>query len=230
MFFAPCFSPETRVVIWGPPDADEGLQDRLGRYISAPLAPMEIGDLPAQISFRECPPVWEIGEAVVRSAPVTHRGRTLGFRIQDGDQSLCYIPDHEPALGMPLAGLEPEWISGFALARDATLLIHDCQYSDEEYPAHVGWGHSALSDALTFAARTGAQRVLLFHHDPLHDDDTLDAFGARARERWRALGGRADGVRLPARATSCSSAAAWPAPRAGGSAPGRRRAGAPTTA
>jgi hypothetical protein len=127
---------------------------------------------------------------------VTHRGPTLGFRISDGERSLCYIPDHEPALGMPLGDLDPEWISGFALAHRASLLIHDCQYSDEEYPHHIGWGHSAMSDALTFAARTEVERVLLFHHDPMHDDGTLDAFRTRARERWRALGGRADGVSL----------------------------------
>jgi phosphoribosyl 1,2-cyclic phosphodiesterase len=196
MFFAPCFWPGARITVWGPPDPDDPLQDRLGRYISAPLAPMEIGDLPADISFRPCPPEWTIGGTIVHSAAVTHRGQTLGFRVEDGDQSLCYIPDHEPALGSGLADLDPEWISGYELARRASLLIHDCQYSDDEYPAHIGWGHSAMSDALTFAARAEAGRVLLFHHDPLHDDDTLDALGARARHRWRALGGRPGALSL----------------------------------
>ena len=196
MFFAPCFYPDTRIFIWGPPDPEESLQDRLARYISAPLAPMEIGDLPGEITFLDSPREWAIGGAVVRSAPVTHRGQTLGFRITDGDESLCYIPDHEPALGMGLADLEPEWISGFALAHRASLLIHDCQYADEEYPDHIGWGHSALSDALTFAARTEAQRVLLFHHDPLHDDDTLDTLAARARDRWSSAGGDRGAVSL----------------------------------
>jgi phosphoribosyl 1,2-cyclic phosphodiesterase len=195
MFFSPCFAARTRIVIWGPPDP-EPLQDRVGRYISAPLAPMEIGELGCDISFQDCPREWEIGGALVQSAPVVHRGPTLGFRIADGGDSLCYIPDHEPALGMPLAGLDREWISGYELARDASLLIHDCQYTDEEYPEHIGWGHSAMTDALTFAARAEAQRVMLFHHDPLHGDDALDAFGTRARSAWRALGGQADTVSL----------------------------------
>jgi len=52
---------------------------------------------------------------------------------------VTYISDHEPGLGTPLDSLEPEWISGFDLARDTDLLIHDCQYTDEEYPDHVGW-------------------------------------------------------------------------------------------
>ena len=117
----------------------------------------------------------------------TTAGPTLGFRITEGDTTLCYIPDHEPALGTRRSpSVEPEWISGFDLARDADLLIHDCQYTDEEYPEHVGWGHSAMGDSLTFASRVGARRVLLFHHDPLHTDDFLDRLHASAR---RALGG-----------------------------------------
>jgi hypothetical protein len=102
--------------------------------------------------------------------------------------TLCYIPDHEPALGASLAELEPEWISGFDLAKNADLLIHDCQYADDEYPAHVGWGHSAMEDTLTFARRVKAKRLLLFHHDPLHTDDFLDNLHGTARRRWEEMG------------------------------------------
>ena len=117
---------------------------------------------------------------------VTHRGPTLGYRLTDGETTLAYIPDHEPALGASLAALEPEWISGFDLARGADLLIHDCQYGDDEYPAHVGWGHSGLSDTLTFARRVGTAAPAL-HHDPLHSDEFLDDFCATAKG-WQNLG------------------------------------------
>jgi phosphoribosyl 1,2-cyclic phosphodiesterase len=141
------------------------------------------------VSFLDTPATeWEIGPAKIRAEAVTHRGPTLGYRITDGDTTLAYIPDHEPALGAPLEGLEPEWISGFDLARDVDLLIHDCQYADDEYPAHIGWGHSGLSDTLTFAARVGAKRPLLFHHDPLHSDEFLDDLRATARAQWQARG------------------------------------------
>ena len=83
-----------------------------------------------------------MGSATVRAASVTHRGPTLGYRITEGGTSLCYIPDHEPALGTDLEGAEAEWISGFDLAKGSTLLLHDCQYSDSGIPAHLGWGHS----------------------------------------------------------------------------------------
>jgi ribonuclease BN (tRNA processing enzyme) len=158
-----------------------------------------VRELPCDVSFKHCPETeWEIGSATIRAASVAHRGPTLGYRIEDAGSSLAYIPDHEPALGADLDALEEDWISGFELARDASLLIHDGQYTDAEYPDHVGWGHSATSHALSFARRTGAERTVLFHHDPLHSDDQLDALGAEAREKWVELGGDAGAVDLAA--------------------------------
>jgi ribonuclease BN (tRNA processing enzyme) len=197
MFFAPAFRPTSEIVIWGPEAADAPLQDRIARYISAPLSPIEVRELPCDVSFRDAPHTeWEIGSARVRAASVTHRGPTLGYRLTEGDTTLCYIPDHEPALGADLQRDGEEWISGFDLARDADLLIHDCQYTEDEYPEHVGWGHSSLEQTLTFARRTGARRLLLFHHDPLHSDDFLDRLHGVACERWAELGGDRGGLEL----------------------------------
>ena len=197
MFFAPCFQPQAQIVIWGPAAPEASLEERIGRYISAPLSPVEVRELPCELSFADAPATeWEIGSARIRSESVTHRGPTLGYRITEGDQSLCYIPDHEPALGMPLQRLSTEWISGFELACRASLLIHDCQYTDREYGDHMGWGHSRLSDALAFAQRTKAEEVLLFHHDPLHDDEALDALREEALSRWSQLGGDASRLGL----------------------------------
>ena len=104
LFFAPFFKPDTEIVIWGPPAPGRSLRERIGRYLSAPLSPIEIRSLPAKVSFRKCPAEeWEIGSARIQATPVRHRGPTLGFRITEGDSSLCYLPDHEPALGLPLA-------------------------------------------------------------------------------------------------------------------------------
>jgi len=158
LFFAPFFRSEAEIVIWGPPAPGRSLRDRIGRYLSAPLSPVEIRSLPAKVSFRECPAEeWDIGPARVQAASVRHRGPTLGFRITEADASLCYLPDHEPALGVPLSDVEPSWISGFALAERCSLLLHDSQYTDEEYSERVGWGHSRMSDALLFARRSEAE-------------------------------------------------------------------------
>jgi phosphoribosyl 1,2-cyclic phosphodiesterase len=197
VFFAPAFKPTAEIVVWGPEAPDASLEDRIARYVSAPLSAIEVRELPCDVSFREAPASeWEIGGARVRAASVTHRGPTLGYRVTAGGTSLCYIPDHEPALGAELATEEPDWISGFELARGADLLVHDCQYTDDEYSGHVGWGHSRVSDALAFAARTEAARVLLFHHDPLHSDDFLDAFYGAALDRWAEAGGRPDRLEM----------------------------------
>jgi phosphoribosyl 1,2-cyclic phosphodiesterase len=195
-FFAPLFRSQAEIVIWGPATPEASLRDRIARYISAPLSPVEVRELPCDLSFRACPERWEIGPATITAASVAHRGPTLGYRIEEGGSTLAYIPDHEPALGADLDSLDPEWISGLGLAAGADLLLHDGQYSDEEYDDHLGWGHSALSHSLAFARRAGARRTVLFHHDPLHTDDWLDAHAARAAAAWEARGGEPGAIEL----------------------------------
>jgi ribonuclease BN (tRNA processing enzyme) len=76
-----------------------------------------------------------------------------------------------------------DWISGHEVAHDADLLFHDAQYGDEEYPRHVGWGHSAIDHVLEFADKLGVDHLVLFHHDPYHTDEELDAMLAAALAR-----------------------------------------------
>lgn len=198
LFFAPFFDPAASVTVWGPPDRDGGnLRRRLARYLSAPLSPIEIRDLPAQVAFEDVPAgEWRLGSARVRADLVCHRGTTLGYRVEEGDRVLAYIPDHEPALGQDLDRSRGDWISGHGLAQGASVLLHDAQYTLPEYEGTRGWGHSALPDAVAFARRAEAERVLLFHHDPAHDDGALDAIAAEARELWQAGGGAAGAVEL----------------------------------
>ena len=185
LFFTPLFQPDAEVTIWGPAEGNTPLRDRISRYLSAPLTPVEVRELPCHLDFRDCPvSEWSIGPASFRAEAVTHRGPTLGFRIEDAGSSLCYLPDHEPALVGPIHSLEDEWLSGFALASGVDVLLHDAQYSDGEYPSHFGWGHSSISHVLDFAERCDAKRTVLFHHDPFHSDDQLEDLLAGARARW----------------------------------------------
>jgi phosphoribosyl 1,2-cyclic phosphodiesterase len=199
LFFAPLFQPGVKVTLWGPAAPGASLERRIARYLSAPLAPVEIRELPCELDFRNCPTTrWQIGPAEITAEGVTHRGPTLGFRVEDNGSSLCYLPDHEPAIIGDIDRLETEWVSGSSLARDADLLIHDCQYTDAEYPAHVGWGHSSLTHVLQFAHRVAARQTLLFHHDPSHTDDELDAMLDAARTWWTAAGGNESAVSMAA--------------------------------
>lgn len=173
-FFAPLYVPGLEVHIWGPSSTRLGLRTRLGRYMSPPLFPVRLRDLPCNLSIHELPgePA-SIGPFTVQSSLVCHPGPTVGFRITAGTASLAYLPDHEPALGLSGALGPSQWTSGYALAADADLLIHDAQYTDAEYEKRVGWGHCTLRRAIEFAALARVRKLILFHHDPEHDDVTL---------------------------------------------------------
>jgi phosphoribosyl 1,2-cyclic phosphodiesterase len=181
-FFAPLYQPDFDVHIWGPPSTTLDLRDRLSRYLSPPLFPVQMRDLPCQLSLHNAPlEEFEIGSLRIRASLVSHPGPTVGYRIGEDSKSVAYLPDHEPALGCRLFPERADWTSGFDLAEGADLLIHDAQYTAEEYAMHVGWGHSSIDHALTFAAMAGARRLVTFHHDPQHDDATIDSLIREAR-------------------------------------------------
>jgi phosphoribosyl 1,2-cyclic phosphodiesterase len=188
LFFAPLFDPQKEITVWGPPGRVP-LRTRLARYLSSPLSPIEIGELPAKVVFKDVPPGrWRLGAFELRASFVAHRGPTLGFRISQRDTILSYIPDHEPALGTALESAPANWVSGLTLARNSTALIHDAQYSESEYASRRGWGHSSFSDALAFARRAEPERLLFFHHDPEHEDGYLQTREEQAREESSGLG------------------------------------------
>ena len=180
-FFAPLFDPAVDVHIWGPPSPVQPLEERIALYLSPPLFPVRLADIPSRVTFHDASttPV-QIGSAEVVAAAVTHQGPTVGYRITDGGGTLAYLPDHEPSLGVRLADLDPDWISGFDLAREVDVLMHDAQYGDGEYPAHVGWGHSAIEHVVEFARKAAVRQLVLFHHDPYHDDEHLDRLRSEA--------------------------------------------------
>jgi phosphoribosyl 1,2-cyclic phosphodiesterase len=174
-FFRPLDQPGQEVHIWGPPSTTLDLRARLGRYLSPPLFPVRLSDLPCELSLHDAPlDGFQIGALRVKAALVCHPGPTLGYRISEDSVSLAYLPDHEPALGAQRFPGRPDWTSGFELAHGVDLLIHDSQYSAAQYARHVGWGHSAIPHALAFAATARVKRLVTFHHDPRHDDATLD--------------------------------------------------------
>jgi phosphoribosyl 1,2-cyclic phosphodiesterase len=180
-FFGPLFDPRTNVHIWGPASSMLTLEARLARYLSPPLFPVHLRDLPSVICHEVPCPAFQIGPFRIRASLICHPGPTVGYRIESEDGVVAYLCDHEPALGL-LNGQwpDPEWISGYDVAVDADLLIHDAQYTDEEYQRCIGWGHSTYRHAFEFATQVGAKRIVPFHHDPSHDDETLDRLLHRA--------------------------------------------------
>jgi phosphoribosyl 1,2-cyclic phosphodiesterase len=174
-FFEPLNRPGQEVHIWGPPSTTLDLRARLARYLSPPLFPVRLRDLPCHLTFHDVPlEGFEIGRLQITAAPVVHPGPTVGYRITENGASLAYLPDHEPALGVEHFPGEPDWTSGFELAAGVDLLIHDAQFTTDEYLMHVGWGHSALPQTIAFATKAAVKRLVPFHHDPAHGDQVLD--------------------------------------------------------
>jgi ribonuclease BN (tRNA processing enzyme) len=152
------------------------------------LFPVRLEDVPAHLTFHDAPEeAVTIGSATIRAAMVTHQGPTVGYRIEEAGRVLVYLPDHEPSLGADLATLPAAWMSGHDIARAADVLLHDGQYLDQEYGAHVGWGHSSIGDAMEFADKADVGRLVLFHHDPYHTDDQLQSLQAEARRNWPSM-------------------------------------------
>ena len=188
-FFLPLWSAETTLHLWGPASPTRTLEERIARYLSPPLFPIDVSDVPATLVFHDVPAEpWELGGLRLSGAAVAHPGPTLGYRIESAGASLAYIPDHEPALGSDLGAVSSDWIPGFELASGVDLLLHDAQFTDDEYSERVGWGHSSLTDAVTFARRAAVGRLVLFHHDPWHSDEELDALGRQAMALWNGSG------------------------------------------
>jgi phosphoribosyl 1,2-cyclic phosphodiesterase len=182
-FFAPLWDARVTLDIWGPPSPVSSLQERIARSFSPPLFPRELRDAPARVTFHDVPSEpWDVEGASLTASLVVHPGPTVGFRIETNDSSFAYIPDHEPALAGAIAGRPRAWLSGGGLAQGVDMLLHDAQYSEEEYPHRIGWGHSSVADAVAFAQAVDARRLLLFHHEPLHNDGSLDLLEDRARE------------------------------------------------
>jgi phosphoribosyl 1,2-cyclic phosphodiesterase len=177
-FFGPGFRAGNRFCIHGEAKAGRTLRETLEGQMRDPNFPVPLSIMASEIRFNE---VWAgaevpVGAATVRTAPLNHPNGCLGLRVDHGGRSLVFCTDTEhPADG----GLDPHVQ---ALAADADVLIYDAMFTDAEYRAgKVGWGHSTFEEAVRIALAARVGRLVLFHHDPLHDDDFLDARLAQIR-------------------------------------------------
>ena len=174
-FFAPLRRSGVEVHIWGPASTTLSLRSRLLRYLSPPLFPVSVREILSDLHFHELPSgTIEIKEFQVTAQLIIHPNPTVGYRIQDHDSAVTYLPDHEPALGAKTFPIGEDWTSGYALAEGSDLLIHDAQYTIAEYEQRVGFGHSCLTHAFEFARLAEVKQLVPFHHDPAHTDGMLD--------------------------------------------------------
>jgi phosphoribosyl 1,2-cyclic phosphodiesterase len=171
--------------IYGPtPDNAPNIADALCNFMQPPYFPIRPTDLRGDIRFHDVnDDEFKVGRARVVSRLVPHLGPTNGYRVDWDGFSVAYISDHQAPHDLDTV---PE--SVLTLADGVDLLVHDAQYTDEEWEKKSHWGHCTVDYAVFVAKEAGAQRLALFHHDPAHGDDKLDALLERARAKGSAGG------------------------------------------
>lgn len=180
-FFAPLFVPGNRVTVYAPEGSGSSLREVLAGQMEYTYFPVDIGQLPASITFQELGEgTRDIGGARIVAQYLHHPAMTLGYRIEADDAALVYLCDHEPySETLSHGGLAPGRGESIVHEGDrrharfmagAGLVIHDAQYTPEEYPSKKNWGHSTYEYAMGMAEAAGVRQLALTHHDPTHDD------------------------------------------------------------
>ena len=193
-FFKPVFVPGNNFSVWAPQGGSRSLQETLSGQMEFTYFPIELGQLPAQITYHELAEgTYEIGGARVITQYLNHPAVTLGYRIEADGAAVVYITDHEQFSDNLWRGdAAPGVIDSMVhegdrrharFMRDADLVIHDAQYTPEEYATKKTWGHSTYEYVVNVAAAAGVKRVALTHHDPEHND----LFVADIEQRARAM-------------------------------------------
>jgi len=173
-FFRPFFSPKNRFRLWAG-HLGEGMTLRrvLDEFMVAPLFPVPPQVFRAEMQYRDfmAGDTLSAGpEVKVRSTSLNHPDGAVGYRVEYQGRSVCYLTDNEHVPG----ALDKHLIE---FMKNADIAVYDCMYTDEEYPRYAGWGHSTWQEGVRLCKAAGVKKLVVFHHDPEHDDDMLDAIG-----------------------------------------------------
>ena len=195
-FFKPAYDSKNEIRIFGFDGAGATLREIMTEPMKAPFFPITMRELSARMDINKLNEMkFSLGKLDIHVAFVNHPGVCAGYRIFTSGGSVAFLPDHEPyeyflhaARGKQLS---PEQAKEIATDQHAALvqflrgsdvLILDSQYTDQEYKTHIGWGHGSISSAVSLALEAEVHTLLLFHHDPSHDDETVDTMVDSARE------------------------------------------------
>ena len=194
-FFAPLFVAGNEWHIYGPRGLGQSLRDVLAGQMEYAYFPVALNAFAAKVHYHEVVEGgFAIGETRIATQYLNHPALTVGYRLEADGASVVYASDHEPH--SPGAGeghteqAEGGDVAHIDFLRDADLVIHDAQYTAEEYPSKVGWGHSTIEYAVDMALAANVRELALYHHDPMRGDDAVDQLLARARERVSAAGSK----------------------------------------
>ena len=178
-FFTPVLKEGARLDIYGPRQEEGTVAEAFHRFICPPFFPVTVEQLYGQMSFLDAADEdLELDGAKVRVRPVPHVGANNGYRVEMGGASVAYLSDHQ----MPHDGSHRVSDDVLELCDGVDVLIHDAQYTREEFADKYYWGHCTVEYALFVAQEAGAKRLVMYHHDPSRTDDQLDVLLAQVRD------------------------------------------------
>ncbi|MBN2424713.1 MAG: MBL fold metallo-hydrolase [Calditrichaceae bacterium] len=190
-FFTPAFVPGNQFNFYGGEEPDKDLATIIADQMDPTYFPVELKDMGAELTFNGLyEGQYKINGYRVDTIYLNHPGNALGYKFYFDDKTLIYISDNEPYKSYLLSQKEPEEI---LIGEDATqklinflqgtdLLIHDAQYTKDEYLKKVTWGHSPVDYTVYLALQAKVKHLVLFHHDPMHDDITIDRLLEQAQK------------------------------------------------
>ena len=185
-FFPPMRDPGALLEIYGPSQADASLQVTMASMVKPPFFPVHMSDFRGELRYHDLEGARRVPARRhhrSRSGTIPHIGNTLGFRLEADGAIVAYLPDHQAPVDR--ATVSPEVLE---LCEGADLLIHDAQYTEEEFVELSDWGHSTPAYAVQVATEAGVRRLDMFHHDPGHTDRQIDAMLRAARQVAQATG------------------------------------------
>jgi phosphoribosyl 1,2-cyclic phosphodiesterase len=200
-FFAPAYEKKNEIRVRGYDGVETSFGEIMAEPMKAPFFPIAMRELSAKIEIRKLKEMeFSCGKVQVRARFVNHPGVCAGYRLFTSGGSIAFLPDHEPYQFLHAAKgnqMSPEQaketgaderVALVEFLHGSDILILDAQYTDAEYERHVGWGHGSVSSAVSLALDAGVRKLLLFHHDPSHDDTMVDAMVDDARRLVRESG------------------------------------------
>ncbi len=176
-FFKPFYAKGNRFRVWaGHLLPKYTLQEVLADMMIEPLFPVPSKIFEPQVDYRDFKAGDELSPCdgvVIKTAPLNHPDHATGYRVEYGGRALCYITDTGHVEGRRDTAL-------VAFVRGADMMIYDSTYTDEEFPRYRDYGHSTWQEGVRVATEADVARMVIFHHDPCHDDDFMDAIAAEA--------------------------------------------------
>ena len=188
-FFAPLFVSGNEWDIYGPKGLGQSLRETLAGQMQYTYFPVTLDQCGAKIRYHDLVEgTFDVDDIKVSTHYLNHPALALGYRLEADGVALVYACDHEPHSRVLATGhgeITGEDLRHAKFVNRADLLIHDAQYTAEEYPAKVGWGHSSIEYVLNLGQYAEVKRIALTHHDPLRDDDAIDRLVANVRAGLR---------------------------------------------